>query len=159
MFRGLEALTARGIPYGFGLMAYDAAAVSDATANPGGGESLTQQHFADEVDIENIVRRFGLTGQLPTSAAAAKAVYGDFTGIEDYQSAIDRVAEIGARFHSLPAQFREQFKNDPGELVSFASKHSEEELEAVFGRAIAPAEPVAPAAPAPVAPVVGDQPA
>lgn len=127
----------------------DARERSDLASSPGGGEELTQQHFTEEVDINVIVKRFGLTGQLPTSGQAARAVYGDFTDIYDFESAVARIEEIEDRFMRLPAQFREQFENNPGRLVSFAESHSVEELEDVFGRATSP-EPVVEA---PVEPV------
>lgn len=104
---------------------------SDATASAGGGPELTQQQFTDEVDINTIVQRFGLTGTLPRSVT--EGVYGDFSGISDYDSALQTIMRTQDRFLQLPAELRERFNNDPAELVRFASERSESELEAVFG--------------------------
>lgn len=103
---------------------------SDLAAHKGGGRMMTQQHFTEEVDINTIVRRFGLTGAFPGNVAAG--VYGDFSGISDYDSALQTISAVQDRFMQLPADLREQFNNDPGRLVRFASEHSEEELERMF---------------------------
>lgn len=80
-------------------------------------KSLTQQQFGDEVDINTIVKRFNLTGQLPTSFNMP--TYGDFTGISDYHSALNIVREADEQFLSLPAHIRARFDNDPGKLIEF----------------------------------------
>lgn len=133
------------IPKGASMGSYDAKAVSDACSSPGGGESMTQQHFADDADINTIVRRFGLTGQLPHSVS--DGVYADFSGITDYDSALETIERTEARFMRLPAELRDTFRNDPAELVRFAVEHTEAELVEYFGRPQAVIEP----------PVVPDQ--
>ena len=50
------------------------------------GVSRTQQSFRDECDINNILRKFNVTGQLPIGSVQPQ--YGDFSGITDYQSAL-----------------------------------------------------------------------
>lgn len=133
---------------------YDFKAVSDECAFDTGRETLVQQHFAEEVDINTIVRRFGLTGQLPQFSA--EGIYGDFTGVTDYGSAVEMVRRTEAAFEALPAEVREKFRNDPAELVRFASSVSEDEFVRATSPVVeppleAPAAPVA--APAPGAPV------
>lgn len=83
------------------------------------GPSLTHQEFKDECDINTIVRDFGLTGHVPTAARAP--VYADFTGIDDYQSALHSISAAQASFLSLPAAVRERFANDPGAFVDWCS--------------------------------------
>lgn len=143
------------IPANASLHSYDTEAVSDATANPGGGPSLVQQQFGEEVDINTIVRRFGLTREMPSGVAGG--VYGDFTGIQDYQDAVDRIERARAGFMTLAPEIRERFNNDPGELVSLAQSLPEGEFVALISadpEVPVVAEP-APGAPvAPVAPVV-----
>lgn len=134
------------IPFLKGLHGYSHRLASDDASSPGGGEQITQEHFEDEVDINTIVSRFGLTGQFPSSVT--RGVYGDFSGISDYESAVETIDRTRARFMLLPPQLREQFDNDPGELVKFAATHSVEDLEALS------AAPVVDPAPAPVDPVV-----
>ncbi len=43
--------------------------------------SRTQQSFRDECDINNILRKFNVTGQLPIGSVQPQ--YGDFSGITD----------------------------------------------------------------------------
>ena len=54
-------------------------------------EGVTQQSFKEECDINVIVERFGLTGQLPENLRMP--VSGDFTGITDFQTAMQVVRE------------------------------------------------------------------
>lgn len=78
--------------------------------------SLTQQSFAEDADINTIVERFGLTGQLPE---ALPPQYGDFSGVVDFQTAMNAVRVAGEGFMTLPAQLRARFENDPSRLISF----------------------------------------
>lgn len=112
------------------------AAFSEAFAVDLGGESQTQQHLKDETDINVIMRRFGATGALPVGAAGA--VYGDFTGIESYEDAVELVERSKRDFLRLPANIREQFGNDPAQLVRFASQASPLEFERLFNQADKP---------------------
>lgn len=132
-----------GSPRPASLRGYDAALVSDETGVDTGSESLVQQHFVDEVDINTIMRRYGVTRELPLGPATG--IYGDFTGISDYESAVERVEGARERFMKLPASVRERFRNDPGELIRAAENLPEEEFLGMFE-----ATP-----PAPVAPVEG----
>lgn len=108
--------------------AYDSGAVSDAVGVDTGEFTLVQQHFQDEVDVNTIVRRFGLTREMPFGSTAG--VYGDFTGISDYESAEARVRGARDRFMTLPPEVRERFGNDPALLVRAASELTEEEFVA-----------------------------
>ena len=77
--------------------------------------SLTQQQFAEEVDINTIVRRFGLTGQMPENPRTPR--YGDFTEVTDYQTALNAVRSADEAFMALPADVRAEFNNDPQQLL------------------------------------------
>ena len=95
---------------------YDRDAVSDETGQANNEPSLTQQSFADECDINTIVERFGLTGQLPEPLSPQ---YGDFSAVGDFQSAMNAIADAQSGFMSLPGHLRARFANDPGNLISF----------------------------------------
>lgn len=82
--------------------------------------SMAQQHMKDECDINTIVSRFGVTGQLPDAPVRAPT-YGDFTGIVDYRTALDAIIAADVSFMALPAAIRERFDNDPALLVDFCS--------------------------------------
>lgn len=80
----------------------------------------TDQSFKEEVDILTIVKRFGLTGQLPQ--AIKLPTYGDFTGIFDFQSAQNAIRAAQESFMALPYELRARFHNDPQELLEFMEK-------------------------------------
>jgi len=104
----------------------------DAASNESGlhceDATLTQQHFRDECDINNILRQFNITGLLPESALSPR--YGDFTGISDYQSALNQVIAAEAEFMALPADLRARFANDPAQLIEFL-ENSDNKNEAI----------------------------
>lgn len=82
-------------------------------------EGMTQQSFKDECDINTIVDRFGLTGELPSTARAP--MVGDFSAISDYKSALDAVMAADVRFMEFPAAVRAQFDNDPQLMLDFVA--------------------------------------
>nr|QJB19298.1 MAG: internal scaffolding protein [Microvirus sp.] len=96
---------------------YDTNAASDESGVACEEPSLAQQHFKDECDINNILRQFNITGQLPTSPLQPR--YGDFTGIYDYHSALNSVIAAEDGFMALPADIRSRFLNDPANLIDF----------------------------------------
>lgn len=96
---------------------YDTLAASDESGIACEDASLAQQQFKDECDINNILRQFNITGQLPSAPISPK--YGDFTGISDYKTALDRVIAVDEEFMNLPANIRARFNNDAAELISF----------------------------------------
>ncbi|WNK14997.1 MAG: internal scaffolding protein [Microvirus sp.] len=87
-------------------------------------KSKTQQSQADDADINTIVRRFGLTGELP--AMPMPPTYQDFADVFDYQSAQNTIAEANASFYLLPAAVRSRFNNDTGLWLNAIDKAVEE---------------------------------
>lgn len=78
------------------------------------GVSMTQQHFKDECDINNIVRSY--RGKIP--ASDEPAYFMDCT-VTDLQSAYQIAESIGSRFESLDSDVRAKFNNNPLELLEF----------------------------------------
>lgn len=144
-----------GVKYapGVSLRSYDASELSEATGTETGSESLVQQQFLEESDVNTIVRRFGLAPSV--HADVAGGVYGDFTGIEDYQGAIAAIQRAEDGFMRLPPQVREKFDNDPGRLISMAHSMSEDQFLSVFANEVKADVPSAEAQPPAVDPVVG----
>lgn len=101
---------------------YDTMAASDESAITCLDASLAQQHAKEESDINTIVRRFGLTGELPSGVRMPQ--YGDFVGIGDYHSALNAVKAADSSFMELPADLRTRFDNDPAKFVEFCSDES-----------------------------------
>ena len=94
---------------------------TDAASNESGlaceEPSLAQQHFKEECDINTILQKFNITGILPEAPLSPR--YGDFSGIGDYHSAMNRVLAAKKEFEALPAQIRARFQNDPAQLIEF----------------------------------------
>jgi len=93
----------------------------DAASNESGlhceDASLAQQHFKEECDINTILEKFNISGMLPEQPLSPR--YGDFIGIGDYHTALNRVIAAQDEFEALPAQIRARFNNDPAQLIEF----------------------------------------
>ena len=96
---------------------YDMAAVSQETGLECQDPSLAQQHMRDECDINVIVERFGVTGSLPVTPI--EPTYGDFSGANDYHSAMNAIRASEEAFMALPAKIRAKFDHDPNALLEF----------------------------------------
>lgn len=81
--------------------------------------TLTQQHFKEETDINTIVRRFKITGEIPQNIRMP--TFQDFTGVWDFQSAMNAVRQAQEAFDAMPADVRTRFHNDPQEFVEFTN--------------------------------------
>jgi len=101
---------------------YDMDKVSDETGLKCEDKSLAQQHMKDECDINVIVERFGVTGQIPVTPLEPS--YGDFSGVGDYHTALNKIRASDEAFMALPAKIRAKFSHDPYELVNFLMDES-----------------------------------
>lgn len=81
--------------------------------------SLAQQHFAEECDINTIVERFHLTGEVPQLQQLPS--FDDYEGVFDFQTAMNTIRSSQETFMSLPAKLRARFHNDPQEFLEFCS--------------------------------------
>ena len=91
----------------------------DAVRTVNNEPSLTEQHHAKDADINEIMRRFGVTDGAIPPAAPDPRYYGDFSDVPDFRQALDNTREALARFEALPAAIRNRFSNDPVELYRF----------------------------------------
>lgn len=78
-----------------------------------------QQQFKEECDINTIVERFGITGQMP--AQVAIPLTGDFTEVVDYRTALEMLRQADEGFLTIPAEVRARFDNNAGAFVDFMS--------------------------------------
>lgn len=83
-------------------------------------DSLTNQSDAQEADINILVKKFGITGQLP-QITGLQPLYGDFTSAEDYRTSLDRINAAKDAFNRIPAHIRKEFDNNPAKFIQFAS--------------------------------------
>lgn len=96
---------------------YDVDEATRASALVCCSPSRAQQQFRDECDINRILERFNVTGQLPVSSVQPS--YGDFSGVFDYQSAANAVIAANQSFAALPSKLRNRFNNDPAAFLAF----------------------------------------
>ena len=108
------------------------------------GLGRTKQSFAEEADINTLIRRFGIGNPLPSGARIPS--FGDFNGISDYQTALHVLDAADKAFMSVPANVRSRFNNDPSLFVEFFNDSANRDEAAKLGL-------VPPAAPVPVPPV------
>lgn len=80
-------------------------------------ELITKQSHKDECDIHKILKQFKKTGII-THINTRQALYQDLPASMDYQEAIEMVRDAQSAFMELPALVREQFKNDPYQLLA-----------------------------------------
>lgn len=116
------------------------------------GESMADQSFREECDINTLVKRFGITGNM--NGAVLPPPIEEFGEIFDFQSAMNLINAADRAFMSLDADVRARFNNDPARYVSFCSERDDdgnlrniEEMRRL-GLALPAAEP--PKEPAPV---------
>lgn len=98
---------------------YDAVKVSDDTGLLCPEVSLTVQASREEADINVILDRFGITGQMPVGLRAPTFL--DFDGVFDFRSAVEAIGMAEDAFMSMPARVRARFDNDPQKFVEFCS--------------------------------------
>jgi len=88
--------------------------------NCGTMESKTRQSFAEDADINTLVRRFGVVG-LAQRHPVAPATIAIFDDVWNFQTAMNAVVEAERLFMSLDSKLRLRFGNDPNEFVMFCS--------------------------------------
>lgn len=79
--------------------------------------SMTQQHFASSCDINNLMSVYRDVSLIP-SVNSAKAMYGDFTEIPDYQKAQQVMIDARKVWESLPDKWRQRFET-PFDFLRF----------------------------------------
>lgn len=82
------------------------------------GDSRTKQSFKDECDINNILKKYNKTGQLP-DLIKSNPQFGDFSNSLDYVSSLNLVIHAQAQFDALPSHLRSRFHNDPAQFLAF----------------------------------------
>lgn len=79
--------------------------------------SMSDRSFKDECDINIIVARCMQTGVMPQVEGG---LYGDFVGLPDnLLDSYELIADAQDRFMQMPSNIREEFGNDPMQLLSF----------------------------------------
>ena len=120
---------------------YDADEASLDSALTCDDESLAIQSAEEESNINTIVRRFGVTGELPGDVAMPRS--GDFTGIPDFHTAMNLVRQAQEEFVKVPAEVRARFGNDPQAFMAFVEDDANREEARRLGllKAVVPDAP------------------
>lgn len=104
---------------------YDADKLSDETGLRCEDPSLTIQEHAVDADINVIVKRFGITGVLPSRSSIPMVTNGDFVDVTEFRQVQDILVQADRSFMALPADVRSRFNNDPAAFVEFCSPGSD----------------------------------
>lgn len=89
-------------------------------------KGLAKQSFAEECDINTIMKQFEKSG-LTDHVQAHQGSYGDVTGAMDYHAALNMTIHAKEVFLTLPASIREKFDNSPGKFFEFADNPNNQE--------------------------------
>ncbi|AXL15207.1 internal scaffolding protein [Microviridae sp.] len=87
-------------------------------------EGRTEQHHKDECDVNNILKKYKANGVIQ-HVRQYEGKYGDFSG-EDFQTAMNIIAEGKSMFESVPAYIRAKFDNDPKRFLDFVCDEANE---------------------------------
>ena len=129
--------------------AYDADEASDFSSvefEP--DSSLTHQSFKEECDINTIMRRFAVTGELPDNVRVPQ--YQEFDGVFDFQTAMNLVRTSQEAFEAMPATVRDRFNNDPARFMDFVNDADNYDEALKMGIVNPRPKPVEAPAPSPV---------
>lgn len=103
------------------------------------GDSMTQQQFKAECDVNNIMAKYRKTG-LVTHLAKTQGNFGDFSTVEDYQTSLDKVMRAQESFDHLPSELRNKFQNDPAQLIAYLADEKNNEEAYKFALKIRPTQ-------------------
>lgn len=109
--------------------------------------SRTVQDGKEDADINVIMERYARTGVFQPPANLPQ--YGDFSGVTDFQSALNLVIQAEEGFMQLPAKLRSRFHNDPAALLEFLANDDNRQEAIDLGIVAAPVSPPAAAPEAP----------
>lgn len=105
-----------------------------------GKETRVQQNFKDETNVNNIVKRFQQTGQLP-QGRNQEPLYLDHTQFTDYTEMLNQTSHVKQVFDQYPAKIRARFQNQPAQLLEFLSNPENKEEAIAIGLAPRPQKP------------------
>lgn len=111
-------------------------------------EGRTIQSLRDESNINSIMEKWRITGELPRRNDG-EAQYGDFTTVASFQAAQETVLRAEEAFASLPARVRDRMKNEPRALLDFLNDPDNLDEAVKLGLVDAPSKPPAEPAPEP----------
>lgn len=120
-------------------------------------KDMTQQHFAKEADVNNIMARYTRTGVLTSGlpVSGRQPTFGDFSSADDFQALQNKLVMATNSFCALSSDVRAKFHNSIPELLDFVSNpenKAEAEKLGLLPVSAVPPVPATPAASVPAAP-------
>lgn len=112
-----EEMNGLTVPFMRTMYNYDRKAASDETATICPEPTRTQQQFKDEVDINVMMEKFGITGEWPQNVRPV--MNDEYTEVFDFQSAMNTIRRAQEAFMELPAEQRAVWDNDPGKFATY----------------------------------------
>lgn len=103
------------------------------------GEIMTQQSAKDECDINLIVESAKRGANIIPNVATP--MYGDFTNLPDFRTALLMVNKAQDMFMALDARVRDRFANDPARLLDFLADDANRAEAQALGL-LKPVEPI-----------------
>lgn len=100
-------------------------------------KTLTQQQYADECDINNIIRQYTDTGIIK-NLRDEQPQYIDVADLTDYQTSLNIVLDAQDQFFDLDAHTRDYFHNDPARLLAALNDPTQTESLIKLGLAATP---------------------
>lgn len=116
--------------------------------------SKTQQHFKDEHDINNIMKKYLKQGISYNQLPNPSGIYGDFSNVKDYQNSLQTIIDADQAFLTIPSIVRKKFDNDPQKLFEFLNDKKNYDEAVKLGLIEKPVEKI----PDPVPPVKTESP-
>jgi len=105
------------------------------------GPGRTKQSFAEESNINVIMKKYEKTGLLD-HLNTHEGNYGNFIGYADYHSSMNAIREAGEAFMTIPAGVRAKFGNDPALFLEFVQNPDNKEEMIKMGLARPTKQPV-----------------
>ena len=94
--------------------------------------TMTKQAFREECDINRIMARYELTGQIE-HVNRKQPIYGDFSQFSDYQTMLGKVNQATEAFEALPSELRKELKYDPQNLFGWIQNPANKEKAIKYG--------------------------
>lgn len=96
---------------------YDMNAAGDESGLRCTDPTRTKQSFKEECDINTLVERFAITGEIPAADRVPLPI--DVGTGMDFKDAMNQVVAARESFDQLPAKVRARFDNDPARFLDF----------------------------------------
>lgn len=103
-------------------------------------DTLTQQQFKETTDVNNIVKQYAKTGELPISGKTG--VYADMSEIPDYQEALHTVIQAQTAFDGLSSEIKDRFQYDPSRLIKFLQDSRNDDEAVKLGLKVKKPDPI-----------------